>query len=202
VEALIQQGSSDNRAGDYAAAVKVLELARKKMASTPEMKGQEDKLLDWLGRAYMGERHLDDAIRTFALLLDSQMQDCRPGIADVELCAEAQQSIGYANLQKGNTEAAIPFLTRSMATYGRAAGEDASVEYSMITLKEQAEAEMWLAAAQVRSKHKDLAIDALRHAIDQLSKVSKNEEIQEAIRASARESLQAAQTALDRALKN
>lgn len=105
-------------------------------------------------------------------------------------------------MQKGSFEQAVPFLTKSMASYGRAAGESEFSEYRMIKLKQQAETETMLAAALVRLGLKKHAVDALNHAIDQLSTVERNGEIQDAIRASARTSLQDARAALTLALKN
>jgi len=166
------------------------------------MKGDEDSLLIRLGRAYFIARRLDEAVRAFALLLGPRMEDCRQGVAAVEYCAEAQHYIGFANMQKGNFEAAVPFLTKSMDSYARAAGESEFIEYRMIQLKQQAEAETMLAAALLHIGRKERAIDALNHAIAQLSTVERNNEIQDAIRASARRSLQDARAALQLTLKN
>jgi hypothetical protein len=130
------------------------------------------------------------------------MENCRPGGAAGEYCADAQYYIGFANMQKGNFEAAVPFLTKSMASYSRAAGGSEFVEYRMIKLKQQAETETMLAAALRRIGRKDRAIDSLNHAISELSTVERNEEIQESIRASARSSLQDARAALEVTLKN
>lgn len=77
VQSLIQKGATEDRARDFAAATKTLELALKQLRDVAEMKGEEDSLLVRLGRAYIGGRHLDDAVRTFALLLGPGMEDCR-----------------------------------------------------------------------------------------------------------------------------
>jgi len=67
----------------------------------------------------------------------------------------------------------------------------------MIKIKQQAEAETLLAAALQRTGSNDRAIAALRHAIDQLTTVEQNVEIQDGIRASARKSREDARTALN-----
>jgi hypothetical protein len=72
----------------------------------------------------------------------------------------------------------------------------------MIKLKQQAETETMLAAALLRTGRKQSAIDSLNQAISQLTAVERNEEIQDAIRASATKSLQDARKALDLATKN
>ena len=187
--------------GDYASAIKTFELALQQLRSLPEIRGDEDSLLMRLGRAYVGARRLDEAVRTFALLLSPRMEDCRQGVAAVGYCADAQYYIGFADMQKGNFEAAVPFLTKSMASYARAASESEFIESRMINLKRQAETETMLAAALLQIGRKDRAIDALNHAIAQLSTVAGNGEIQDAIRASARTSLQDAQAALQRVRK-
>lgn len=202
VQSLIQTGATEDRMGDYASAIKTFELAMKQLRSVPEMKGDEDSLLVRLGRAYIGGRRLDDAVRTLALLLSPGTQDCRPSVAAIEYCADAQHYIGFGYLQKGSFEEATSFLTKSMASYARAAGESEFIEYRMIKLKQAAETETMLAAALLRLSRKERAIDALNHAIDQLTSVERNDEIQEAIRASARKSLQDARGALALALKN
>lgn len=201
VQSLIQKGATEDRMGDYASAMKTFELALRQLRSLPEMKGDEDSLLMRLGRAYIGARRLDEAVRTFALLLSPRMEDCRQGIAAVGYCADAQHYIGFVEMEKGDFEAAVPFLTKSMASYARAAGESGFVEYQMIQLKQQAETETMLAAALLQIGRKDSAIDALNHAIAQLSTVERNEQIQDAIRASARKSLRDARATL-RTLKN
>jgi tetratricopeptide (TPR) repeat protein len=202
VHALIQKAATEDRMGEYGSAIKTFEVALQQLRSIPEMKGEEDSLLVRLGRAYFGARRLDDAVRTFASLLGPRREDCRQDVAAVEYCADAQYYIGFANMQKSNFEAAVPFLTKSMASYGRAAGESEFVEYRMIKLKQQAETEALLAAGLLRIGHKDRAIDSLNHAITQLSTVERNEEIQESIRASARKSLQDARAVLELTLKN
>jgi tetratricopeptide (TPR) repeat protein len=202
VQSLIQKGATEDRMGEYASAIKTFELALPQLRSLPEMKGDEDSLLVRLGRAYIGARRLDDAVRTFALLLGPRMEDCRLGVAAIEYCADAQHYIGFADMQKGDFKAAAPFLTKSMASYARAAGESEFIEYRMIKLKQQAETETLLAAALLHIGRKDRAIDALNHAIAQLNTVEQNNGIQDAIRASARKSLQDARAALELTLKN
>ena len=202
VLSLIQKGATEDRRGDYGSAIKTFQDALQQLRSLPEMKSEEDSLLTRLGRAYIGARRLDDATKTFGLLLEPQMEDCRQGLAAVEYCADAQYYIGFADMQRGNFEAAIPFLTKAMASYARAASGSDFVEYRMIKLKQQAETETWLAAALLRTGHKDRAVDSLNHAISQLRMVEGNSDIQEAIRASARKSLQDAQAALKQAVKN
>jgi len=168
VQSLIQKGATEDRMGDFAAATRTFELALKQLRDVPEMKGEEDSLLVRLGRAYIGGRRLDDAVRTFALLLGPGMEDCRPGVAAVGYCADAQYYIGFAYMQKGSFEEAVPFLTKSMASYARAAAEESKfIEYRMIKLKQEAETETMLAAALFRLGRKDRAITALNHAIDQ-----------------------------------
>jgi hypothetical protein len=130
------------------------------------------------------------------------MEDCRPGLAAVEFCADAQHYIGFADMQKGSFEAAIPLLTKAMASYARAASGSDFVEYRMVKLMQQTETETMLAGALLRTGHKDRAVDSLNHAISQLSMVERNAEIQEPIRASARKSLQVARAALKLAVKN
>ena len=49
----------------------------------------------------------------------------------------------------------FPFLTKSMASYARAASGSDFVEYRMIKLKQQAETETLLAAALLRIGRKD-----------------------------------------------
>jgi hypothetical protein len=105
-------------------------------------------------------------------------------------------------MQKGNFDKAIPFLKNSMASYARAASGSEFIEYKMIKLKQQAETETRLAAALLRTGHKQSAIDSLSHSIEQLSTVEGNEQIQDAIRASAKKSLQDARNALDLVRKN
>jgi tetratricopeptide (TPR) repeat protein len=123
-------------------------------------------------------------------------------VAAVEYCADAQYYIGFANMQKGSFGAAVPFLKKSMANYARAANGSEFVEYEMIKLKQQAETGTMLAAALLRTGRKQDAIDSLNQAISQLSTVERNEEIQDAIRASPRKSLEDARRALDLAAKN
>jgi tetratricopeptide (TPR) repeat protein len=197
VDTLIQQGAKQDRTGDYAAAIKTFEHALDRLRALPEMKNDEDSLLVRLGRAYIGARRLDDAVRTFALLLGPKMEDCRQGVAALEYCADAQYYIGFCDMQRGKVEAAIPILTRSAGTYGRAASESQFVESRMIKIKQQAEAETLLAAALQRTGSNDRAIAALRHAIDQLTTVEQNVEIQDGIRASARKSREDARTTLN-----
>lgn len=188
--------------GDYNAAVKSFQDALQKLRSVPEMKGDEDSLLVRLGRAYIGARRLDDAVRTFGLLLDPQMEECRLGVAAVEYCADAQYYIGFVYMQRGKFEGAVPFLTKSMASYARASSGSEFVEHQMIKLKQQAETETMLAATLLRIGSKAKSIDALNHAISQLSTVESNADIQDSIRTSARRSLQDAQKALELARKN
>jgi len=202
VQSLIQNGATEDRAGNYASAIKTFALALERLRSLPEMRGDEDSLLVRLGRAYIGARRLDEAVRTFGLLLGPGREDCRQGVAAVEYCADAQYYIGFADMQKGNFEAAVSFLSKSMVSYARAAGESPFIEYRMIKLKQQAETETLLAAALFRIGRKEPAINALNHAIAQLSTVEQNNEIQDAIRASARKSLQDARAALELTLKN
>ena len=45
-------------------------------------------------------------------------------------------------MQKGKFDAAVPFLTKSIASYARAASGSEFIEYRMIKLKQQAETEM------------------------------------------------------------
>src|SRR6516225_6526435 len=144
VLSLIQKGATEDRRGDYGSAIKTFQDALQQLRSLPEMKSEEDSLLARLGRAYIGARRLDDATKTFGLLLGPQMEDCRQGLAAVEYCADAQYYIGFADMQRGNFEAAIPFLTKAMASYARAASGSDFVEYRMIKLKQQAETETWL----------------------------------------------------------
>ena len=93
-------------------------------------------------------------------------------------------------------------MNKSIANYERAASGSEFVEYKMIKLKQQAETETMLAAALLRTGRKQSAIDSLNQAISQLTAVERNEEIQDAIRASATKSLQDARKALDLATKN
>jgi len=202
VRSLIQKGASEERTGDHNSAIRTFQDALQKLRSVPEMKGDEDSVLLRLGRAYIGAHRLEDAVTTFSLLLGPSADDCRSGVAAVEYCADAQYYTGFANMQKGNFGAAVPFLKKSMANYARAGSGSESVEYQMIQLKQQAETESMLAAALLRTGRKQDAINSLNHAISQLSTVEGNEEIQDAIRASARKSLQDAQKALDLATKN
>jgi tetratricopeptide (TPR) repeat protein len=202
VQDLIQKGAAEDRSGDYGSATETFERALQQLRSLPEMKGDEDSLLVRLGRAYIGARRLDDAVGTFALLLGPQMQGCRQGVASIEYCADAQYYIGFVNMQKGNFNGAAPFLKDSMASYARAAAGSDRVEYQMIKLKQQAETETLLAAALLRIGRKGAAVDALNHAIAQLGMIERNSEIQDAIRDSARKSLQDAQSALQLTLKN
>jgi tetratricopeptide (TPR) repeat protein len=202
VQSLIQKGASEDRMGDYNSAVRSFQDALKKLRSVPEMKGDEDSLLVRLGRAYIGARRLDDAVGTFALLLGPRMEECRLGVAAVEYCGDAQYYIGFVYMQKGNFEGAVPFLTKSMGSYARAASGSEFAEYQMIKLKQQAETEAMLAAALLRTGSKARSIDALNHAISQLSTVEANADIQDSIRVSARRSLQDARKALEAARKN
>jgi tetratricopeptide (TPR) repeat protein len=202
VLSLIQKGTTEDRRGDYGSAIKTFEGALRQLRSLPEMKGEEDSLLVRLGRAYIGARRFDDATSTFSLLLAPRMEDCRQGVAAVEYCADAQHYIGLAHMQKGNFDAAVPFLTKSIASYARAASGSEFVEYRMIKVKQQAETETMLAQALLRTCHKEGAINSLNHSISQLSTVAQNTEIQESIRASAGESLQDAQITLALAQKN
>ena len=198
---LIQKGAAEDRRGDYNSAIKTFQEALRKLRSLPEMKGDEDGLLVRLGGAYIGARRLDEAIRTFALLLSPGMEDCRQGVTPAD-CAEAQHYIGFARIQEGNFEAAIPLLTKSMGSYARAASGSFLVESRMINLKKQAEAETWLAAALLRTGHKDRSSESLQHAIAQLQTIEGDAEIQDSIRASARKSLQEARAALKPAQMN
>lgn len=202
VQALIQKGASEDRTGDYNAAVRTFQDALQKLRVLPEMKGDEDSVLVRLGRAYIGARRLDDALRTFSSLLVPRAEDCRPDVAAVEYCADAQYYTGYVHMQQGSFDKAIPFLKNSIASYARAASGSEFIEYKMIKLKQQAETETLLAAALLRTGQKQSAIDSLNNSIAELSKVEANEQIQNAIRASARKSLQDARKALDLATKN
>lgn len=92
-------------------------------------------------------------------------------------------------MQKGDFDAAVPFLIKSVASYVRAASGSEYVEYRMIRLKHQAETETMLAEALLHTCHKDGAINSLNHAISLLNTVAQNAEIQESIRASAGRSL-------------
>ena len=83
------------------------------------MKRDEDGLLVRLGQSYVGARRLDDAVRTFRLLLDTQTETCRKNIAAVEYCADAQYYISFADMQSnhalgrhdGNAVTAAPAAT-------------------------------------------------------------------------------------------
>jgi hypothetical protein len=105
-------------------------------------------------------------------------------------------------MQKRNFEAAIPFLTKSITSYSRAAEKSEFIESRMSRLQQQAETETWLAGALLNMGRKERAIDALNHAITQLTAIEQNNEIQDAIRASARRSLQEARAALELTSKN
>ena len=202
VLSLIQKGATEDRMGDYPSAVKTFQDALQQLRSVPKMKGDEDSVLVRLGRAYIGAQRFDDAISTFALLLGPRSEDCRQGVAAVEYCADAQHYIGFAHMQKGKFDAAVPFLTKSIASYARAASGSEFIEYRMIKLKQQAETEMMLAEALVHTCHKGGALNSLNLAISQLSTVDQNAEIQESIRESARKSLQDARIAFALAQKN
>ena len=86
VLALIQKGATEDRRGDYGSAIKTFQDALKQLRSLPEKKGDKDSVLVRAGRAYIGERSFDDAMSTFALLLWPRMEDCRQGVAAVDLC--------------------------------------------------------------------------------------------------------------------
>lgn len=186
VQTLIQKGTTEYRTGDYASAIKTFKDALRQLRSLPEVKSDEDSILVRAGRAYIGERSFDDAMSTLALLLWPRMEDCRQGVAAVEYCADAQRYIGFARMQNGDFDAAVPFLIKSIASYARAASGSEYVAYRMI---KQAETETMLAQALLHTCHKDGAINSLNHAIAQLNTVTQNAEIQESVRASAGKSL-------------
>src|SRR5262249_12158467 len=83
VQALIQKGASEDRMGDYNAAVRTFQDALQKLRGLPRMNGDADSVLVRLGRAYIGARRLDDALNAFSLLLGPHTEDCRPDVAAV-----------------------------------------------------------------------------------------------------------------------
>lgn len=102
VNSLIQKGATQDQAGDYRSAIETFELALQRLRFIPEMKRDEDGLLVRLGQSYIGARRLDDAVRTFRLLLDTQTETCRKNIAAVEYCAHAQYYISFADMQSNH----------------------------------------------------------------------------------------------------
>jgi len=200
MEKQIDAGARATAALNHPEAIRILEDALRKIRSNPALKRLEPECLVRLGYAYLGPLRLDDAVRSFAPALDTA-SNCRPRM-DAERCAEAQYGLGTAQMYQGDFPSAARNLGKAVASYRRAAAGEHPEEFQMNKVLQQAKVEGLLGAALFRTGDKPKAIETLRHSIQQLGIVQKNERISSGLRDTAQAALLDARKSLDMLQQN
>jgi len=196
LDRLLAQAEKDRSQDDFASALIGFRKALATVRSEPLLREQEDRVLSKVSRAYLEVKQPEEAVRSYAALLELRKDDCRPDAKEIERCAEAQCDLGLAQMYRGDFSAAVSILREAVTTYGTAASGDHLEEYRMIKLKQRAEAQTLLATALFRTGRRSDALGILDSAIKQLDTVQRNENIQDSIRASARSGLRQAEQVL------
>lgn len=189
----LDQAEKYRSQGNFGDALKGFKNALASVQAEPLLKEQEDKVLLKVSRAYLEANQPGEAVRSYAALLQLRKNDCKPDARELELCADAQRNLGFAQMSDGNFSTALQTLREAAANYGNTAKAGHSEDFRMIKLKQQAETQTLLAVALARTGQRNDAIKIVESAIKQLETVQNNENIEASIRNSAQSSLVQAQ---------
>jgi tetratricopeptide (TPR) repeat protein len=197
LDGIFSKATAAGTAGDKLGAINLLESALQKVQKDPLLKPRENDVLSRLGKAYVDAQRPADGVRAYQILLENLKEECRPGSAGLDRCADAQYGMGTAQMYKGDFAGATTTLRAAMANYAALTKAGYTGDYRLNKLKLHADAQALLAAALFRTGKKPEAISTFERAIQEFSSVAGDANAPEALRSSARASMKDAQTSLD-----
>jgi len=202
IDVLIRKGEAYTTGKDPANAIAILEQAWQKVQKNPAIHEKEAEVLMRLAKAYIDGQRPGDAVRAYQFLLQDIADNCRPGSAFLDRCADAKYGLGTAQMYKGDFEGAVGVLRQAVALYARIVQGSMAENYRMNKVKQQGDATALLAAAMFRTGHKPEAMVAFQQAINMFDAVDKSAQAAPDLKASARNSRKDAETSLDLLRKN
>lgn len=198
LNAIISEGDQALKNGNAANAIKQYESAFDLVQKQPLLAEQEDRVLKKLGTGYFRGNRFNEAIHTYADLVDANKKDCESESTAISNCAEAESDLGVAKMYDGDFIGALASLQDAAAKYAKAQKASEFHEFTMLEIMNEARTELSISVALFRLGRTAEAITTTEAAIPKLTSVQADQEILVGIRNEAGQAVQEAQKLLER----
>ena len=198
LNAIISDVDQALMSGDAAAAISKYESSRDLVQKEPLLAEQKGRTMKKLGTGYFRGKRMKEAIQIFSDRVDTRRKDCESESTAVSSCADAESDLCTARMYDNDFNDALACFRDVETKYLKAQKFSNFHEFTMIETMHEAEAKVSISLMVYQLGRTPEAIVSTEAAINELSGVQNDQNIQKGIRDEAANSLQASQTLLAR----